>query len=667
MSTSIQTPRKVDDVSDDEFFDAIAGPFEEQEFDDNLQLVQDHHIEVDDDDSSSRLTPLAPPPERVFPTFQALQSWLHKYTSKRGYGTRLDGSIKRDANGNITRRMMVCDRATVRQWKPKSVINRRRDRGTRATGCQAKFVAKYNQYLGIWTIRTLRGEHNHPPSMGADQHPSIRRFIRRRELSEMIRSEVRLGRSRAAIIERCLQEYPEVPMTPSDITNAVHKTKVIDRAGLNSLQALLTKLDQGDWIHFETFNEYTASLTKLLFFHPKSLELWHKNCDIVLIDSTYKTNRFGLPLVNIVGSTANNKSFFIGACFMTAENIANFTWLLSRLKQVYTQSDHPLPRIFITDADNALIPSIKEVFPDSKHFLCAWHINKAVQTWIKKFFKGKQLENELVSQQDVENAQNKIQDQTVQFQGYWNKVMYATTRADCVKAVLELRDQYQSESPLIDYLAKTWLSRGEMFIRCHVDEFLHFGNVTTSRLEGMHSVLKQALQTSYGDIGFVVSKFEKLMLLQNKVIFQSEGSDKIIRRPGFEKPFWARVIGHISTYALTKIRSLIIDLDITATTRLNACTGSFTRAWGLPCPHYIQELLASQEPLEVTDFDPHWRLDRYNLPELYWKDIAQDPQPVPRRRHYNRLGLERRDPTLFERVDQSVQELKPTQRRSPLQ
>ena len=34
---------------------------------------------------------------------------------------------------------------------------------------------------------------------------------------------------------------------------------------------------------------------------PQSIELAHKNMDIILVDNTYKTNKYDLPLLHVVG------------------------------------------------------------------------------------------------------------------------------------------------------------------------------------------------------------------------------------------------------------------------------------------------------------------------------------------------------------------------------
>lgn len=131
--------------------------------------------------------------------------------------------------------------------------------------------------------------------------------------------------------------------------------------------------------------------------------------------------------------------------------------------------------------------------------------------------------------------------------------------------------------------------------------------------------------------------------------------------PELHHPVWALVRGRISHYALSRVRQIMIKLDLTANTILKDCTGTLGRAWGLPCPHTIKRLLGTIEPLEVEDFDIHWRLDRDALPQVDWTVIAQPPERIHRGRRQDITTT--RFPSEFERVDRALRA--PPSRRGP--
>lgn len=127
---------------------------------------------------------------------------------------------------------------------------------------------------------------------------------------------------------------------------------------------------------------------------------------------------------------------------------------------------------------------------------------------------------------------------------------------------------------------------------------------------------------------------------------------KICTGPEFTGPLWALVRGHISQFALIRVRQYMITLDLSGDTTLKPCTTTFKRAWGLPCPHLVQRLMRERQPLEIEDFDMHWRLDHDTLPTINWSDIAQPPERITQRGRQDRSS--RRFPSEFERVDNAL-------------
>ena len=65
-------------------------------------------------------------------------------------------------------------------------------------------------------------------------------------------------------------------------------------------------------------------LERLTFLHRNSIKLLRLYPDILIIDVTYNTNRFGIPLVNIIGMTYTNHSFLVGQAFITQEEEADY-------------------------------------------------------------------------------------------------------------------------------------------------------------------------------------------------------------------------------------------------------------------------------------------------------------------------------------------------------
>jgi hypothetical protein len=55
-----------------------------------------------------------------------------------------------------------------------------------------------------------------------------------------------------------------------------------------------------------------------------SIQHLAQNPNILLIDATYKTNRFNMPLVDTVGIDSCNRMFFVSFAFMFGEVDADY-------------------------------------------------------------------------------------------------------------------------------------------------------------------------------------------------------------------------------------------------------------------------------------------------------------------------------------------------------
>jgi len=90
------------------------------------------------------------------------------------------------------------------------------------------------------------------------------------------------------------------PLQPYDIYNLNASFKREQRHGLSANNALITHL-KNNHIHFK-INITPENQTHHLFIaYPQSIQLAQTNQDVVLVDNTYKTNKFDMPLLHMIG------------------------------------------------------------------------------------------------------------------------------------------------------------------------------------------------------------------------------------------------------------------------------------------------------------------------------------------------------------------------------
>ena len=62
----------------------------------------------------------------------------------------------------------------------------------------------------------------------------------------------------------------------------------------------------------------------MFFTRKSSQDLLKINYEVLILDATYKTNRYKLPLLIITGVTALNTSFYVEFAFMSGENTEDY-------------------------------------------------------------------------------------------------------------------------------------------------------------------------------------------------------------------------------------------------------------------------------------------------------------------------------------------------------
>ena len=87
---------------------------------------------------------------------------------------------------------------------------------------------------------------------------------------------------------------------------------------------------------------------------------------MILIDYTYKTNRYSLPLFNIIGFTTIGLTFYISFTFIKDKKEDTYKVILSYLTKIYNSLNLEAPRTILIDKEDTLINVIKLIFPKIK-------------------------------------------------------------------------------------------------------------------------------------------------------------------------------------------------------------------------------------------------------------------------------------------------------------
>jgi hypothetical protein len=175
-------------------------------------------------------------------------------------------------------------------------------------------------------------------------------------------------------------ERPKIYITIRDLYNARDKLKR-EKIGNRSLIYVLIEVlsffnDKNEATNkFSTdyltkFGEKRNPFIYLFVLHGLHKKLFMANPKILILDLIYRTNRYKIPLVNIIGITPYNKSFWAGSAFISSEKILNFEYVFKTIKKIYDIAKLPYPTTFVTDGDSHITTVISRIFLNANHILC---------------------------------------------------------------------------------------------------------------------------------------------------------------------------------------------------------------------------------------------------------------------------------------------------------
>ncbi|KAI5672818.1 hypothetical protein M9H77_13182 [Catharanthus roseus] len=108
--------------------------------------------------------------------------------------------------------------------------------------------------------------------------------------------------------------------------------------GRNTVEEVLRLSAERGYAVFYRNSEDSNVLSDIIVAHPTSIAMI-RTCPYVLImDTTYKTNKYNMPLLECVGMTPTEKNFTVVTAFMCNEQATTYRWVLQQIKHLYFTS-----------------------------------------------------------------------------------------------------------------------------------------------------------------------------------------------------------------------------------------------------------------------------------------------------------------------------------------
>jgi hypothetical protein len=387
------------------------------------------------------------------------------------------------------------------------------------------------------------------------------------------------------------------------IYNARQRFKLQRRGKKTEMQELVSCLEDHKYFYkFRTVGE-SSTVQDLFLSNPDSVKLFNTFSTVLLMDSTYKTNRYKMPLFEIVGVTSTQMSFSVGFAFIANEKEDNFAWVLETCMTLL-HSEGTVPKVIVTDRDTALMNAVAKVLPNTTALVCSHHISKNVIAKCKT----------LCNCKSTEQTQEELLKTLV---NVWNSVIDSNSEEAYVESVVLFRKVFEKFPDFINYVETTILNPlKEKLVRAWTDRVMHIGNLTTNRVESQHGVLKKYLMDSRGDFVRGWEAIDRMLKVQLTEIQTSFGQSITEIEHHFRGHFlYSKLVNNISRNALRYIRGEELRTRECGKNR-KKCGCVIRRTYGLPCACLIALKIERKLPIRMDELNTHWkrlRIDDYDV------------------------------------------------------
>ena len=355
----------------------------------------------------------------------------------------------------------TCPTANSLKMTKKNVLNELKEKRS-STTTSLSIVMKYYVKIPLCHIHKY-----HPLGAAA----TINHCVDKRVI-EKIYQMVRKGVTRPDEVKRCVEEFVErdlfanIPScerpkktnrkyfpTREDLRNHIARAITSTKSSKDDQESLRQKIIE--WQAMSTANFFYRTKSKncnnvnatgndkFLLVHQ---EVWQQRLlsrygsDLVLIDATYKTIKYALPLFFVCVHT--NVGYKVVAEFICenedAESIAEALRIIKSWNIGWS------PRYFMVDYSLAEINAIGEVFPNASAYICDFHRKQAWNRWVRS------------SKNNLNYKEQQVLTDLLQ------RVAYARTMSSYNAALVKLRKSsvYKTKN-VQDYVENIWVSCAE--------------------------------------------------------------------------------------------------------------------------------------------------------------------------------------------------------------
>ncbi|GES75259.1 hypothetical protein GLOIN_2v1476734 [Rhizophagus clarus] len=254
-----------------------------------------------------------------FETWELVESYLDEYAKQQRFCfRRIRRTLDPSDNTIVRHRTYECTHGQTHEPQKNILEKDRRERDSEMIGCPWYINLSFPKFSNGVQINSVIGEHNH------EMNPLISEIAPRfRKLTDKMLEKIkfwtiqgRMGLSTQYNLLVAL--FPDKVINKKDLSNAIQQFKKQAKPSKNDACQMLTELylkkdEDPRWIIKPRFDVGERRLNSLFWMSPDQINAYGKYNDIVIIDTTSKTNQFDMILMLVIVVNNNFRNLIVAA------------------------------------------------------------------------------------------------------------------------------------------------------------------------------------------------------------------------------------------------------------------------------------------------------------------------------------------------------------------
>jgi hypothetical protein len=309
------------------------------------------------------------------------RNFYNAYAKQTGFSIRVNSYYRSKKDNSIISREFCCSKEGFRRERHAKRIDlgedtkRRRARPITREGCKALMTVRKRDN-GKWYVAKIEKNHSHELVT-----PAMRQFLRsqkqecdpRKSLSNSFSSPGMSLNGPVNVLTEDSNSSGKMVFNAQNAVNYIGKGRLstfgIDAQSLLGFFKVMQASDPAFYYAIQVDEE--DRLSSVFWVDTRSRIAYNCFSDVVAFDTTYQVNQYKMPFAPFTGVNHHKQSVLFGCALLADETESTFIWLLTTWLEAMSGQQ---PGLIITDYDSAIRRAVEQVFHQSRHRYCKWHI-----------------------------------------------------------------------------------------------------------------------------------------------------------------------------------------------------------------------------------------------------------------------------------------------------